>query len=174
MLNIWRLAMCFADTYHTLYTYPTRLCLSGTPLNESLISLHQIIPQFQSQNKLQKVQCIILTDGEAPPIPYHVEVKRQWQKDPCLGTRTINPNTCFLRDRKTGMTYKFAYEYHQYTDTFLKNLKDKFPSVNLIGIRVLEGRNANRFIQLHHSFTDKEYEKIQSDWKKNKSFTITS
>ena len=72
------------------------------------------------------------------------------------------------------MTYKFAYEYHQYTDTFLKNLKDKFPSVNLIGIRVLASRDANRFIQLYHSWKDKKYEEIQSDWKKNKSFIITN
>ena len=61
-----------------------------------------------------------------------------------------------------------------YTDTLLKNLKDKFPSVNLIGIRVLASRDANRFIQLYHSWKDKKYEEIQSDWKKNKSFIITN
>jgi len=56
----------------------------------------------------------------------------------------------------------------------LKNLKDKFPSVDLIGIRVLANRDANRFIQLYHSWKDKKYDVIQSDWKKNKSFTITN
>ena len=171
--NIWRLAAYFNNTYHAPYTYPSRLSLSGTPLNEALVCLHQIIPQFQSQNKLQKVQCIVLTDGEAPQIPYHVEVKRSWEKETYLGTRYINPDICFLRDRKTGMTYKFGYDYHGYTDVLLKNLKDKFPAVNLIGIRVLCGRDANRFISLYHSWNDKKYSTIQSDWKKNKSFTIT-
>jgi hypothetical protein len=52
-------------------------------------------------------------------------------------------------------------------------LKDKFSSTNFIGIRVLEGRGVSHFIQLYHSYNDKEYEKIQSDWKKVKSFTIT-
>jgi hypothetical protein len=46
--------------------------------------------------------------------------------------------------------------------------------MNFIGIRVLESRNAYRFIQLYHSQLDKQYEKIQSDWKKLKSFTITN
>ena len=174
MKNIWRLAAYFNNSYHVPYTYPTRLCLSGTPLNESLICLHQIIPQFQSQNKLQKVQCIVLTDGEAPPLPHHVEVKRAWEKDYYLGIRHVNPNTCFLRDRKTGMTYKFSNDYHGYTDTLLKNLKDKFPSVNLIGIRIISSRDANRFIQLYHSWKDKKYDAIQSDWKKNRSFIITN
>ena len=109
MLNIWRLAGCFSDSYHTPYTYPTRLCLSGTPLNEALISLHQILPKFQKENKLQKVQCIVLTDGEANYLPYHVEVKRNWDSEPYLGVRGINPVKTFLRDRKLGTTYSIGY-----------------------------------------------------------------
>jgi hypothetical protein len=174
MINIWRLAVCFCNSYNTPYTYPTRLCLSGTPLNEALISLHQILPKFQRENKLQKVQCIVLTDGEANHLPYHVEVKRNWDKDPYIGTRHINPDRAFLRDRKLGTTYKFGYGYHNFTDTLLNNLKDKFPIVNFIGIRVLGGRDASRFIQLYYSYLDKQYEVIQNDWKKLKSFTITN
>ena len=174
MQNVWRLAVCFADTYRTPYTYPTRLCLSGTPLNEALVCLHQILPKFQKENKLQKVQCIVLTDGEANHLPYHVEVKRNWESEPYLGVRGINPNKTFLRDRKLGTTYKMNYGYHEFTDILIRNLKDKFSSVNFIGIRVLESRNANRFINLYHEIGDKQYEKIQNDWKKLRSFTITN
>jgi hypothetical protein len=174
MLNIWRLAVCFGDTYHTPYTYPNRMCLSGTPLNEALISLHQILPKFQRENKLQKVQCIVLTDGEANYIPYHVEVKRAWEKKPFLGTRQVNPFSTFLRDRKLGTNYSFQGSYSQFTDVLLRNLKDKFSTVNFIGIRIMEGRNVSRFINLYHSISDKQYEVIQNDWKKHKSFTITN
>jgi len=174
MVNIWRLACCFGDGYSSQYSYPSRLSLSGTPLNEALIALHQILPQFQKENKLQKVQCIVLTDGEASQIPYHVEVKRNWESEPYIGVRGINPNSTFLRDRKLGTTYMFDYGYHQFTDVILKNLKDKFSYVNFIGIRVLEGHNASRFINLYHSAGDKQYESILKDWKKLKSFTITN
>jgi hypothetical protein len=174
MINIWRLATCFGNTYHSPYTHPSRLCLSGTPLNEALISLHQILPKFQKENKLQKVQCIVLTDGEANHLPYHTEIKRAWEPDVRLGTHHINPDRAFLRDRKLGTTYKFGYGYHQFTDTLLKNLKDKFPSVNFIGIRVLPGRDAHRFINMYHSCSDKQYPVILNDWKKLKSFTITN
>jgi hypothetical protein len=172
LLNIWRLAACFDNVYYCKYTYPNRLCLSGTPLNESLVALHQILPQFQKQNKLQKVQCVVLTDGEASPLPYHVEIKRDGNSH--IGIRGVNPKSTFLRDRKLGTTYKFDYGYQGYTDVLLCNLKDKFPTVNFIGIRVLAGRDANRFIQLYHHYSDKQYNKIQSDWKKEKSFTITN
>jgi hypothetical protein len=174
MLNIWRLAYCFGRSYSSPYTYSSRLCLSGTPLNEALITLHQILPKFQKENKLQKVQCIVLTDGEANQLVYHKEVKRHWEKEPRLGTGYIHPMSTFLRDRKLGSTYRFGHGYHEFTDVLLRNLKDKFSSTNFIGIRVLEGRNVSRFIQMYHSHNDKQYEKIQSDWKKFKSFNITN
>ncbi len=174
MINIWRLATCFGNTYNSPYTYSSRLCLSGTPLNEALICLHQILPKFQKENKLQKVQCIVLTDGEANYLPYHVEIKRAWEADVRLGHHNINPDRAFLRDRKLGTTYKFGYGYYQFTDTLLKNLKDKFSSVNFIGIRVLPGRDAHRFINMYHSCSDKQYQVILNDWKKLKSFTITN
>jgi hypothetical protein len=174
LLNIWRLAYCFGRTYHSPYTYPNRLSLSGTPLNEALISLHQILPKFQKENKLQKVQCIVLTDGEANQLVYHKEVRRSYSKEPVLGTGYVYSGLTFLRDRKLGTTYKVGDGYHAFTDTLLKNLKDKFSSMNFIGIRVLESRYAHRFIQLYHSQLDKQYEKIQSDWKKLRSFTITN
>jgi hypothetical protein len=174
LLNIWRLAYCFGRTYHSPYTYSNRMALSGTPLNEALISLHQILPKFQKENKLQKVQCIVLTDGEASQLVYHKQVHRHYQKEPVLGTGYVYSGSTFLRDRKLGTTYNIDHGYHTFTDTLLRNLKDKFSSMNFIGIRVLESRYASRFIQLYHSLLDKQYEKIQSDWKKLKSFTITN
>ena len=175
LLNIWRLAYSFARTYSSHYTYPNRMCLSGTPLNEALISLHQILPKFQKENKVQKVQCIVLTDGEANQLVRHKEVQRPHQKESYIGNGYIDPMSTFLRDRKLGTTYKIGYRYHEFTDVLLRNLKDKFSNTNFIGIRVLESRNASRFIGLYHSINDgKVYDKIQSDWKKLKSFTITN
>ena len=50
--------------------------LSGTPLDESLMCLHQIIPQFKKDNKVEKVQCVVLTDGEAYTPSYHHDDKK--------------------------------------------------------------------------------------------------
>ena len=49
------------------------MSLSGTPLNDTLIALHQLIPDFKSKNKVEKVQCVILTDGESNHLTYHSE-----------------------------------------------------------------------------------------------------
>ena len=75
-----------------------------------------------------------------------------------------------MRDRKLGKIYKFGWEWHQFTKTLIKNLKDNFPQVNFIGIRVLSKRDAKPFIRMHHG----EDEKLMTEWRRNKSFTITN
>ena len=176
LLNVWRLACSFQDSWSCGYTYPQRMTLSGTPLNEAIISLHQIIPHFQKTHRLQKVHCIVLTDGEANTVPYHVMVQRGPEAEPYMGCRRINPEGTFLRDRKLGTTYQFGYKYSEFTDVLLKNLKDRFPNTSFIGIRVLEGRDMNRFLNLYFDSTEDndwiKKEKIQLEWKKTKSFAL--
>ena len=172
LLNIWRISLAFSHHYSSApYRYPNRLSLSGTPLNEALISLHQIIPQFQKENKVQKVQCIVLTDGEASQIPYNKKVQRHWEDGEFLGCRGCHGDRTFLRDRKVGKTYKFGWHYHEFTQTLITNLKDRFPTTNFIGIRVIANREAMRFARMY--FTNpEEHVKLETQWKKQKSFTI--
>ena len=172
LINIWRIAKSFSNFYGSPYSVPTRLGLSGTPLNEAFVCLHQILPQFQKQNKLQKVQCIVLTDGEANHLTRHVEVKRHWENGPYMGTRQLSGGVTFLRDRKTGNTYQVPYGYHGFSDLMLQNLRDNFPTVNFVGIRVLEGRDANHFMRLYYDQNSDEFRKIQSEWKKQRSCNI--
>ena len=180
LLNIWRISSLYARSYNyhcgNSYRYqsPHRLSLSGTPLNEALLSLHKIIPQFKTQNNLEKVQCIVLTDGEANMIPYHLEVQRRWEYEPHMGCRNVNAHLCSFRDRKLGKTYNFGWNYADFTSALVRNLKDNFPSTNFIGIRVLAPRDAKYFVKRYHSEFDKEYASIMKDWKKSKSFTIKS
>ena len=172
MLNIWRVAKAYSNFYGSPYSVPCRLGLSGTPLNETFVCLHKIIPQFQKQNKVQKVQCIVLTDGEAAHLSRHVEVQRHWETEPYMGCRQLSGGVSFLRDRKTGNTYRVPYGWHGFTDMMLTNLRDNFPSVNFVGIRVLESRDANHFMSLYHDRGSKVFNKMQSEWKKTRSVVI--
>jgi hypothetical protein len=171
MLNIYRIACNFSDQHYTKYAVPVGLDLSGTPLNEALIALHEILPTFQKDNNLQKVQCVILTDGEAAPLKYHKEFNRRFEEDPYLGVNSVSTNG-FLRDRKTGNTYSLDVEWYGFTDVLLRNLRDKFPTVNFIGMRILESRDANSFIRRYTGYIGTDYEKITSSWKKEKTFSI--
>ena len=167
MINIWRVANYFSSQYRCSYHIPDKISLSGTPLNEALCALHSILPHFQKESKVQKVQCIVLTDGEANHLPHHVEINRRWDTEPYVGARRIDPHRTFLRDRKLGTTYAIGDYWHHFTDTMLRNLKDKFKDINFIGIRVLVPRDAKGFMRLYDPALTHF-----SEWKKERSFCI--
>ena len=173
MKNIFRLAMSFRRSYWTNFMPPIGLSLSGTPLNEALISLHTILPEFKKETGVQKVQCVVMTDGEANWVKYHAELQRRWEEEPFIGVRSIS-SSCFLRDRKLGTTYSLDTEWHEFTDILLRNLKDRFTDVNFIGFRVLESRDAGAFIRRYCGYFGKEFESTMQDWKKKKAFTISN
>ena len=176
MRNIYRMATRFGYSHvswddRDRFQVPIGMGLSGTPLDESLICLHQIIPQFKKDNKVEKVQCVVLTDGEAYTPSFHNEVQRHWEDEPYMGRAAIWSGT-FLRDRKLGKTYRVKDSTFGFTEVLLDNLKDTFPTVNFIGIRLLGSRDAGSFIRRYHGWTDEEYNKIMKGWKKNRSVSI--
>ena len=177
MKTMFRIASTF--TYgrcydEVRYNVPLGLNLSGTPLHETLIALHQILPSFQKDNDVQKVQCVILTDGEGHPLTYHSEHVSHY--DPTktyLGSSNSARRNCFLRCRKTGRTYSFGegwYGSASYTDAFLKNLRDKFPSMNFIGIRLLTSGDSYSFLSNH--LDGEDLIKARVVWRDTKTASI--
>ena len=170
MKNIFR-------TAHALRTYvsypmPLGWGLSGTPLNQSLVCLNEILPKFKKDNNVQKVQCVILTDGEGAPLKVYKEVQRPWEEQPFIAELWPKEDS-FLRDRKTGNTYQLNGvfdHYSNFTQTLLTNLRHRFPDVNFIGIRIIPPREGSSFIKIHTS--EQQYEKMMKVWKKEKTISL--
>ena len=120
MLNMFRCAWTFRR--YAEYRVPIGLHLSGTPLNESLVAFNAILPKFKQENKVQKVQCVILTDGEGMGNKFHKTVQRHWESEPYLGVRSFGEN-CYLRNRKNGKTYHIGNSWWEVTDTFLRMME---------------------------------------------------
>ena len=173
MKSIFRLACLFGHQIYTQYHMPIGMNLSGTPLNEAIISLHQILPQFKSENNVEKVQCVILTDGESAPLQYSKEIQRHPEEEPWMGSKYVH-DRCIFRNRKTGHTYSCEGLGHwaDVTDLLLKDLRQTFLTMNFIGIRVLANRDAGQFIRHYAGYEDNTYDIIMRRWKKDRSFTI--
>ena len=167
--NLYRISYAYNNRYNCTYCVPDRVNLSGTPLNESLISLNKIIPQFKKRYSLQKVHCIILTDGEATSVKRRVNVQRNWEDELYLGFASIRTGSCYLRDRMTGYVYSFVNSPYQ-TKPFLRQLKNRFPFTNFVGIRLI---NSTRdFTSFMDMLFVKDKEEIRENWKKNRSVSI--
>ena len=67
---------------------------------------------FKKDTGVQKVQCVILTDGEANHLPKHKLVERHWEDKPYLGCNSINPVKDHLRNRKNGRTYRIKHAWN--------------------------------------------------------------
>ena len=165
MKYMFRLA--YSMTYrHSRYNVPYKLYLSGTPLNEAIISMRQILPQFVKNNKVEKSHIINLTDGEGS----YIMRNKKWGHYDYDKLVSGNIADCQLRDRKVGRIYPtFGYDYYgsSHTDIFVQNLKDHFPNTNVISIRLCSGHEFNR-VTWDMDFDTKE--KVKAEWRKHKSY----
>jgi len=165
MKYMFRTAFCM--TYRAAdYNIPYKLYLSGTPLNEAIISMKQILPIFQKKNNVEKCHIINLTDGEGSCVMRN----KKWGHYDYDKLVSGHIGDCQLRDRKVGRIYKtFGYSYYDssHTDIFVENLMDNFPNTNVISIRLCSGTDFNR---VSYNWEFEEREKNKAQWRKHKSF----
>jgi hypothetical protein len=166
-LNLYREA--FAYSYHIGYHTTPGVGLSGTPLNEAVVMMNYIIPEFKKQNDLQKVNLCILSDGESCQASYGRKYYDEYKDVSYVRPRRFDYNVV-LRDRQTGRVYSPASGWGQTTNMFIKQLRDRNPGVNVLGFRIMGGSGLSGFVSSYADIA--HYDKVQKQWKKEKSAII--
>ena len=166
-LNLFREAYYYQ--YHVMYRATFGIGLSGTPLNESIMLLNYMIPEFKKQNGIQKVNVCILTDGEACMSSYGREHYSDHRDEYYVRPRRMDYNV-ILRDRTTGHVYSVTDGYAELTNVFISQVRHRNPDVNIIGFRIMSGSNLSSFVANYGSLT--HYDKVQKQWKKDKAAII--
>ena len=170
-LNFFRLANAFNRDWTC--GAPHSMGLSGTPLNEAVVSLNQILPEFKKRTGAQKVHVINLTDGEGFPLRYGKKSISTYTGEESVIGRNCNPQS-ILRDRKTGRQYSFSYDHYGQTDTFIYQLRDRFPECEFMNIRLCSGGEWNRFKRACLGGNWDAHSAADSEWKKTRSFICLS
>ena len=166
-LNLFREAYAYKN--YVCYPTTSGLGLSGTPLNESVIMLNYLIPEFKKLNDLQKVNVCILTDGEACQAAYGRKMYDDYKDVSYVRPRRLEYNTT-LRDRQTGIVYPAMDGWERATNTFLRQVRDRNPGVNVIGFRIMGGSQLTSFVSGYADIS--YYSEVQKQWKKTKSAII--
>lgn len=167
-LNLWR--EVFSWSYHLSYHSTIGLGLSGTPLNESILVMKDIIPEFKKSTGVNKVNLMILTDGDACCSSYGHEVVSPDGATTRMTVRRIDYSNIILRDRKLGRTYNC--DSLNFTNLFIDNLKENNPDVNVMGFRIIQSSGLTNF---YYRYCENSYEslnEIQKQWKKEKSAVL--
>ena len=168
-INLWREAWLYQGHRNSFYSPTMGLELSGTPLNEAIVSLNSIIPTFKQENDLEKVNVCILTDGESSMITYGRKTYSYDGEDERVSCSRMGEVNA-LRDRKTGRVYpQFRDSYTEVTTTLISQVKDRNPGVNIVGFRILPGGHLQNFV---HRYSTTNYYDIQKQWRKDKAVVI--
>ena len=136
-----------APTKNIPDVFPKHLQLGGTPLNEAIVCLQSLIPDFQRKTKVEKVHVAILSDGEAA---YSAEWRKStWGGKEELNRSCIRYNT-HIRDRRNGRTYAPNNNDRggcTTTNQLLRYLKGRFPQCNFLGFRIATSRDVTRYLE---------------------------
>jgi len=146
--------------------YDYRYSLAGTPLSETLCTVPQITDKFRSEEKVQKVNVICLSDGESawPNFNKHIDSMNAMYNQPIQnGNRTF-----VMKDPKTRYQKTLNLERGNITALFadfISNIVD----CNLLGFRL--GTKTDLRAQAEYAGIT-NFDALEKQWVKEKSACI--
>jgi hypothetical protein len=185
MMEILWMSARYYTSRHNDYNYtsvrePPFLSLGGTPLNDAIIAMMEIVPKFKRETGVQKVNTIFLTDGASNRTAGVYEYRLNTETGDHEKVTTSLFGKVIISDPKTLKTYEIDSGYSgDMTDGLLRILKDRVPDMNLIGFFIAGSGRSGRVDKrtLYYLQREISQEKIMEQVKfinKNKYLAIDS
>ena len=176
--NIWLHSK--AMTHYGYYSYHKNYGLGGTPLGEAIMCMRQVVNEMKSVEKVQKVNVVSLTDGEANPLQYVTTNERYYDGRFGIDDKLIVRQMCHssgkvfvLRDPLTGYTRKFDHNPFKTTQQIVSFFKE-ITNYNWIGIRLCSKNEMVRTVREHIGWgNDDILMEISNSWRQEKHATVT-
>ena len=167
-------------THYGYYSYHKDYGLGGTPLAEAIMCMRQVVSEMKSVEKVQKVNVVSLTDGEANPIQYVTTNNRYYGEANYNDENLIARQMChsrqkvfILRDPLTGYARKLDHNPFKTTQQIVSFFQE-ITNYNWIGIRLCSKTEMVRNIRTHIGWADETIlEKASSTWSKEKYATVS-
>jgi hypothetical protein len=160
---------------HRRHYVPHGWNLSGTPLNEALVFANYYIPEFKEMHRLDIVNTIVLTDGEANETEEIIASDgRRRHMNSVYEIGWKGKSNTVITDKQTGKT-GFAKPGQPVTAALLDLLKNR-TGTNLIGYYILGGISKyriNGFI-MSQGIINEDTQNIIHKIKKEKFYAINS
>ena len=142
--------------------------LGGTPLAEAIYCAKTIVAQMKAQEKVQKVNVVCLTDGEANPMNYTTRCIDH----SVLRSRNIcsNSHVFVLRDKATGYQKRLNGSPYQTTKEIVSYMR-QITDYNWIGIRLCSKSEVNR-VARNYTENYEDLQRYDKQWRKEKFISI--
>ena len=133
------------------YQSPNNLSLGGTPLNETIIAMMDLVPKFKNDTGVQKVNTIFLTDGASSRLPgvhdYKFDSRTNEHHETVNWVDHRNYHGRYGADPKTIITdpvVNKTYEVSELTNDLLRMLKGRVPGMNVVGFFIAGSGKSGR------------------------------
>ena len=152
----WKLEYSFSGA-----PYSNQLSMGGTPLNNVLFAVPQLINQFKRTNNLQKVSFVCLTDGESSPTHFFQ------QRTYGYGQAMTNPyQTTLLRDGH----HVYQIDTTNETPSIISYLTKKMPDVTITNIYLAGPKGAVSY----YTHLTRQFDPDMTEYKKQGAQTFTT
>jgi hypothetical protein len=147
---LWMGTKYYTSRYNREYNYttvpaPQFLNLGGTPLNDAIIAMMEIVPKFKRETGVQKVNTIFLTDGASNRINGVYEYRLNTKTGDHEKVTASLYDKIVISDPKTFKTYEIdSGRNGDMTDGLLRILKDRVSDMNLIGFFIAGSGRSGR------------------------------
>lgn len=155
----------------------------ATPTNQALVLLDRVIPKFRKENSLEKVNLVLLTDGEPTDYIHYKKIEDGYPTD----RSTRYASNVYVRDTSTNETYRMTSESdYSGIDGFesskflIKILREKH-GINSIGFYLLNSHGRNEIKRVIQRFVNynlqpymEEYRDLRKEFNKNNFFVATN
>jgi hypothetical protein len=133
--------------YYSEKIIPDIFSMNGTPLNQTIVSAMEIVPEFQRKYGLQVVNTIFLTDGEGDAGLDIIDDDTSKIRIGSWNYRNNSPNTLIIRDPVTKYYEKVDYTSSRtITSAFIKLFKYR-AKCNIVGFYILSPSEFKGYIQ---------------------------
>ena len=130
------------------YSVPTNLNLGGTPLNDAIIAMMELLPKFKADTGVQKVNTIFLTDGASNRLNGIYD----YRLDTDTGEHTEIVNSISWRYGRAGReklilsdrVMNKTYEIKDTTNDLLVVLKNRVSEMNVVGFFIAGSGRSGR------------------------------
>lgn len=134
----------------------------STPLNQALVVAHDLVKEFKVKNQVEKMNLVILSDGESNSLQAYSDSKLQDNK---LETRGSYKGVNLIVDRKIVK----AESNRGVAQALLENISKRY-ATNTIGFFMADDNRMfnHKISQIHDSWDDKFRNEANKEYRKNK------
>jgi len=149
--------------------YNRNLSLGGTPLAEACYYVREAVKDMKTKEKVQKVNVVCLTDGEANPLYYVSPSRYDASEKSCTYLCHQRNKVYILRDPKTGYSRRLGTSPRETTKEIV-SFFNEITDYNWIGIRICSKNELSRILTTCVPYEEQEV--INKQWSKEKFASI--